>query len=174
MIGVARGSHRGGYWSLSYVRKPFKNASIALNEKECFSGGGSSTCTDITTTKRLDNVFLKGVDISFFVPVVTFKNRIQVGIHAGGGVGFPEGTIVTSQKGTYTSTFNNQTNVQTIDETEEEPATEVIFALVPLVRVEAAGAILLAPGLKVRVAGGLNYPSKKAFSVAVVYLFGVN
>lgn len=54
----------------------------------------------------------------------------------------------------------------------EEPATDVLFPVVPLIKVEAAGAVILAPGLKVRVSGGMNYPSKAAFSIGAVYLIG--
>jgi hypothetical protein len=42
--------------------------------------------------------------------------------------------------------------------------------LYPLGKIEAVGGIL-APRLKVRASGGLNYPGTQIFSLGVVYLF---
>jgi hypothetical protein len=47
------------------------------------------------------------------------------------------------------------------------------LAIFPLAKLEAEGAVILAPGLKVKIAGGLNFPSLGA-RVGVVYLIGAN
>lgn len=42
----------------------------------------------------------------------------------------------------------------------------------PIGRVELAVAVIVAPGVKVRVAGGFNYPGVNTVSVTGIYLFG--
>ena len=42
----------------------------------------------------------------------------------------------------------------------------------PLGSVEAAVAIIAAPGLKVRVTGGFSFPNTQVFSITVNYLIG--
>jgi len=160
-FGFVRGTMNGGDWGLSYVRKPFKDGSTFVeNEDECGSGFGCTTFNETNTTR---GVYLRGVEVDFFIPVYS-KNRFQIGINAGGGVGFVEGDVdvVTIQQDpgqppqTYTST---------------EKASDVFFAATPLVKAEALVAITLAPGLKVKVGGGLNSPGY-AFRIGAMYLFG--
>jgi hypothetical protein len=38
--------------------------------------------------------------------------------------------------------------------------------------VQAAVAVIVAPGLKVRFAGGIDFPGTNRFSISGVYLFG--
>jgi hypothetical protein len=52
------------------------------------------------------------------------------------------------------------------------PADETLYPVVPLLKLEAQGAILVAPGLKLKVSGGLNSPSQAAFRIGVTYLIG--
>ena len=44
--------------------------------------------------------------------------------------------------------------------------------MMPIGRVELAGAFLIGPDFKVRVAGGLNYPGTNAISITGLYFFG--
>jgi len=44
----------------------------------------------------------------------------------------------------------------------------------PIGRVEVAAAAIAGPRLKIRVAGGLNYPGVNVFSIIGVYFFGGN
>jgi hypothetical protein len=46
------------------------------------------------------------------------------------------------------------------------------FRPFPLGKVEAAVAVIVAPGLKVRASGGFNFPGKAVFRLTGVYLFG--
>jgi hypothetical protein len=54
------------------------------------------------------------------------------------------------------------------------PATDVMYSIVPLIKAEAQGAVILAPGFKIKVAGGLNFPSVATVRIGLVYLFGAN
>src|SRR5262245_58418620 len=49
-IGVARGKTHGGHWTLSYVSKPFKNATFTSVEEYSDSPGGGFTFYNRTTT----------------------------------------------------------------------------------------------------------------------------
>ncbi|HEX5215079.1 MAG TPA: hypothetical protein VFV98_06420 [Vicinamibacterales bacterium] len=163
-IGFARGTMSGGDWGVSYVRKPFKDGSTFVeHEEDCFSGSGGSGCfvTDETTTTR--GVYLRGVEVTFFIPVYS-KSRFQIGINAGGGAGFVEGNV------DVVSTFSGggqPTNTQTYT----DEASEVFWPVTPLIKAEAQVAIAVAPGLKIKVGGGLNTPGY-AFRMGAVYLFG--
>lgn len=44
----------------------------------------------------------------------------------------------------------------------------------PLGKVEAAVAVIAAPGLKIRASGGFNFPGYSVFRITGVYLFGAN
>ena len=44
--------------------------------------------------------------------------------------------------------------------------------MLPLGRVELAGAVLIGPRFKVRVGGGFSYPGTNAVAVTGVYFFG--
>jgi hypothetical protein len=49
---------------------------------------------------------------------------------------------------------------------------EADITTIPLGNVEAAVAVLIAPGLKVRVSSGFNFPNSQVFSVTANYLIG--
>ncbi len=62
------------------------------------------------------------------------------------------------------------TQTETVNEVEAKDIFQMEF--VPLGRIELAAAAILAPGLKVRVSGGFNFPATQVFSITVNYLFG--
>jgi hypothetical protein len=69
--------------------------------------------------------------------------------------------------------FNAQgpTGFRQVREEEAAPAEEELFAYLPLFKLEAEGDIVLAPGLKLKVAGGFNFPAY-AFRIGASYRFG--
>ena len=160
-IGFVRGTMNGGDWGLSYVRKPFKDGSTFVeNEEEC---GGSFGCTTFNETNTTRGVYLRGVEVHFFIPVFS-RSRFQIGINAGGGAGFPEGEVdvvsvqTTPGQAPFTETYTSE-------------ASEVFWSATPLIKAEGQVAITLAPGLKIKVGGGLNSPGY-AFRIGAMYLFG--
>lgn len=160
-FGFVRGTMNGGDWGLSYVRKPFKDGStIVEHDEEC---GGPSGCTTFTDTNTMRGVYLRGVEVDFFMPVFS-RGRFQIGINAGGGAGFVEGDVdvvsVQQDPGQPPFTF-----------TYTDKASEVFWPVTPLIKAEAQVAIAVAPGLKIKVGGGLNTPGY-AFRIGAMYLFG--
>lgn len=171
-IGLVRGSMGGGEWGVSFVRKPFKNGPPLVevdSETSCFQNFCSGfTSTD---TQTMQDVYMRGVEFHSFIPFVTMANRVQIGVNVGGGIAFPEGTFVETRDFVSTVTgFPPQTD----SFTEVRPADEVMYKYVPLAKAEVQGAVIVAPGLKVKVSGGLNMPSAFTFRIGVVYLIGAN
>ena len=146
-VGVIRGSERGGDWGISFVRRRFKDGSVL----DFTSAGDARYVTD--------GVALNGVEIHKFSPFVTVGS-VQIGLEYGGGVGTLSGDAVAT----------NRPSIGTRDVT--DALREHGIPIVPLARAEIAAAIIAAPGLKVRIKGGLNFPGLQAFSVTVNYLFG--
>jgi len=121
----------------------------------------------------MQKVFLQGVEVYAFIPFVTIKNRVQIGINVGGGVASVKGTI--HQTRDTTNTFFPPTGppqVSTQHEEETLPANEVFLSLEPLGKVEAMAAFIIVPGLKAKISAGFNMPSAIAFRIGAVYLIG--
>jgi hypothetical protein len=174
-IGVVHGRTYGGDWGVSFVRKTFKEGSRVER------GGGeyclAAACVQGGTTFTTRDLSLTGVEIHKFASFATIKHRVQIGIEFGGGVaqvsGTAERTVVTP---IYAPDPRTQRyTVTTAEERSDVKARELFFEelkTVPLGRLELAVATILAPGAKVRLSGGLNFPGYEVFSVTFVYLFG--
>lgn len=177
-IGVVRGSPRGGEWSVSYVRKPFKDKTFTETESftSC-SGPNNAFCntTAQSITSQANGIYVDGVEYTRFIPFVRFgSDHVQVGVNLGAGAGFPKGTVTETR--TFTSTFTQPgrpPQVFTDTSTDEVEAGDSITGpVVPLLRAEVQAAFLLGHGVKVNVAGGLNAPSAFAFRIGFSYLIG--
>jgi hypothetical protein len=162
-IGIARGSMRGGDWSVSYVQKPFKDTTFVESEQFCDFG---PSCLTSTRTLAFQNVMLKGVEYVWSMPFVTFANRVQVGINVGAGAGWVHGTI------NETHDLVQPPFPPSHDEF-SSPAKDTLWPIYPLGKVEAMGSFVIAPGLKVKVSGGFNFPAA-SFRIGAVYLIGAN
>ncbi len=147
-VGIIRGSELGGDWGISFVRRTFRDGSVL----DFTSAGDARYVTD--------GVSLTGVEIHRFSPFVTVAGRVQVGMEYGGGVGTLAGAGIAT----------NRPDIGTRDVTDALRAHGI--PIVPLARAELAAAIVAAPGVKVRIKGGLNFPGLQTFSVTVNYLFG--
>jgi hypothetical protein len=185
-IGIARGKSLGGDWSVSYVRKNFKNGSFADNrETQCdtFVTG----CFTTGTLRTLNGVKLSGIEAVKFIKIVNIKNRVQIGLNVGGGIGKLSGPVeirdfdvTTSCNNTGNCTGTAVQHVSTVDAGAEvcgsnggdcDPA---LYALpkYPLGKVEIAAGVILVPGLKIRASGGLDFPGVSTFRITGVYLIG--
>lgn len=173
-IGIARGKSQGGDWSVSYVRKSFKDGSYADGtEVQCddFVPG----CFTQGSRRTLRNTTLSGILAVKFIRFATIKERVQIGLNVGGGIGSLSGNLEQLDYDVDVTCNNRgqcagrQTQrVSTVD------AKTELFALpkYPLGKVEAAVGVIVAPGLKVRVAGGLDFPGTSVLNITGVYLIG--
>ena len=173
-IGFVRGRTRGGEWGVSFVRKPFKDATGVFTESGADECGPSCTFSfSSTQTTTLEDVYLQGIEVHWAPSFVTISNRLQIGMNIAGGIAVPKGTITQTFDQTSTSTFQGQTNTNTSSDSFTSEANEVMYGTVPLFKVEAQAAVILAPGLKVKISGGLNNPGL-GMRIGGVYLFGAN
>ena len=169
-VGVGRGSTRGGDWTVSYVNKPIDDTTLVETEQDCFSG----SCSTFTSTQTLHDVRLSGVEFNWSRPFVTIKDRVQIGISVGGGVASTKGTVDGTFAVTNSFTFQGKTTTSSFNDSFSSPASEaeVFYSIVPLVKLEAQGAVILHPTFKVKFAGGMNNPSAFAFRISFIYLIG--
>jgi hypothetical protein len=173
-IGFVRGRTLGGDWGVSYVRKPFKDTSQTSSSSDSGScGTGCTFSNSQTVTTTFNDVYLRGIEVHFAPVFVTIADRVQIGMHIAGGIAVPEGTIDETFAFTSSSTFQGQTFTDTFSDSSTSPAKDVLFSKIPLFKVEVQGAVILAPGLKLKVSGGLNNPGM-GVRVGAVYLFGAN
>jgi hypothetical protein len=175
-IGVVRGSTRGGDWGVSFVRKPFTDGSGSTEvDSECFPPPAQpNQCATMKTTSFTRGVYLNGVQVHKFFRFANIKDRVQVGMNVGGGIASVKGQVVETTDGFEVRGFNPQTGrvtLSAVHSEETQTAKEELLPLFPLLKVEAAGAVILTPSLKLQIAGGLNFPSR-SFRTGVVYLIG--
>ena len=158
-IGVVRGSVAKGEWGVSFVRKNVDDESEVRRQVgvEC---AGCGTILTMRSTK------LTGVEIHRFAPFATIKDRVQIGVNLGGGVGKLDGEVreLTIAAG--------GTNEQAVEAAKLFAPAGVQFKIVPLFKLELAVAGILGPDLKVRASGGLNLPGYSVFNLSVSYFFG--
>jgi hypothetical protein len=172
-IGIARGKDQSGDWSVSYIRKSFKDgSSVSSVSTECGTFG-TSGCFLIGDSRILRGVTLSGVEALKFIPFVTIKQRVQIGATVGGGIGTLAGTLETHSFSAEQIPPFTRLNLRQAEEVTTEEAKELFpISVVPLAKAEIAAAVLVAPGLKIRASGGLDFPGQNMFRLTAVYLFG--
>ena len=175
-IGIVRGSSRGGDWGVSFVRKPFNDGSGSIEvDFECLPPPApANQCATTRTTSLTRGVYLNGVQVHRFIRFANIKDRVQVGINVGGGIASVKGQVVETTDGFEVRGFNPQTGRVTLSPVHTEDtqtAKDELLPLFPLAKLEAEGAVILTPALKLQIAGGLNFPSR-SFRTGVVYLIG--
>jgi hypothetical protein len=172
-IGLARGSNLGGDIGISFVRKPWKDGSGTTEvEQRCYGPGPNlPPCATETTRTVTEGVYMQGVEFSWFWAAATIKKRVQFGMKIAGGVASVNGNVVETRDG-FDPTFSQSgTTLTPVHEVETFSAKDELIPIFPLLKLQAEGAVILAPGLKLKVAGGLNFPAV-SFTVGLVYLFG--
>ncbi len=148
-IGLGRGRRRGGDWAIVYVRKRVNDDARASTERF------DRVAHDITVS---------GVSIDKFASFGTIKERVQIGMVFGGGVG--------SAKGRATEQDRANGTVDTMTARQFFSPFGAELPVVPLARLELAAAVILAPAAKVRISGGFNYPGVSTATITGVVLFG--
>jgi hypothetical protein len=162
---IIRGRQLGGDWGVSYIQKRFKDGSIVDRT-------GESDGLTFGTRYSMQDVQLRGLSIHKFAPFVTIKRRVQIGINFGGGVTWPEGTAERRDFGVDFVPPNTQVQTETVSQVDAKEVFLEDLSPMPVWKVELAGAVLVAPGLKVRVGGGMNWGNYPAFTITGLYLFG--
>jgi hypothetical protein len=156
-FGVVRGDLYEGDWGFSFVDK-----SIAVDSTLDVDASACSRGLCGTFYRTLEHTRLTGLEFHQFTPFKTWKDRVQLGMVGAVGVGWLRGTL-------YKRTVTDQGQVESFS----APADELFppsASVVPLMKLEVAAAGILAPGVKVRVAGGFSMPGYHTFGITFFYL----
>lgn len=174
-IGLARGRELSGDWGVSYLRMKVNDGSTVSDTDvrcEIFSNG----CFTFGEKRITRGVVLSGLKVHKFISFATIKQRVQIGLNLGTGVGTLKGDLETHEYSADFVSFNQQTGRSTGRQTETvsiEPAAALFFSKwVPVGDLQAAVAVIVVRGLKVRAAGGVGWPGDHMFTLSGVYLFG--
>lgn len=166
---IVRGRQLGGDWGVSFIQKTYKDGSFADDRGQgCFQGN----CFLEGDLDIMRDVRLRGVSIHKFAPFVTIKRRAQVGLTFGGGVAQASGTL---ERHSFHAEFlppNQSIQHETVSQVDARELFLDGHKWIPIWKVEVAGTALIAPGLKVRVGGGINFTNYPAFSISGLYLIG--
>jgi hypothetical protein len=176
-IGLARGRTLSGDWGVSYLRMKVNDGStVSDTESDCenFSNG----CFTFGEQQVTRGVVLSGLKVHKFISFVTIKQRVQIGLNLGVGVGTLKGELERTEYSADFVAFNQQTGRSTgrqIQTISIEPASELFFSKwVPVGDLQGAVSVIVAGGLKVRAASGIGWPGDHLFTLSGVYLFGAN
>ena len=170
-IGIVRGQEFGGDWGVSLINKKFKEGSTVTRQSDydVADRGTFPALLGFTTT----DTSLLGVELHKYANLATIKDRVQLGMVLGGGIGQLRGTV-----NRHAEVFINQGEADILNFNESVVASELFAPLgfeieyVPLFRAELAVSGIVAPGLKVRASGGFNMPGTQIFSISAIYYFG--
>jgi hypothetical protein len=146
-IGVTRGRMRGSEWGVTFVRRTINEGSRLVDYVGRAYNFG-------------DSVRLTGIMGEQFGSFGTIANRVQIGALIGGGLAKVEGLVFPTGGGTP----RDAREVLTLF------AHETSFQL--LARAEIGAAVLVAPGVKVRVSGGFDWPGTTVLTITGLYFFG--
>ena len=178
-IGVVRGKELGGDWGVAFVRRRVDDGSSLVQEKpKCLAGTAEPPVCAGGTFYRTRGALLNGVQMHRFFPLATIARRVQIGAIVSGGVARLEGEADETQE-------HLQVTIDPVtggprfsigSETRSVEARSIfdhtfVAEYVPIGGVEAAMAVIAAPGLKLRVSGGASFPGFHRVSLTLVYFF---
>jgi hypothetical protein len=176
-IGFVRGRELGGDWGVSFVRKQLRSGSHVaesrmvplFDDRGRYIGDGPEGFA-----YDLEGATLTGVEYHRFRPFTTIKERVQIGLTYGGGIGQLAGYARGVESGAGGTRAVERPVDALFDDGEVGLLSVVDYTLkpVPLAKFELTVAGLVAPGLKVRASGGFNVPGYEVGSISLVYLFG--
>ena len=184
-IGIVRGSDRGGDWSIMFIRNTIRTERV-IDDTQFADFPLFSPVRFGSRYVVPEYLEITGIKYEKFTPFLTIKDRVQIGLTYGGGIGALKGsveeTVFDFELGFDTVTFAPivwLTETVVMQREAKDFYNLAFYKLdfdkldfVPIGSVEAAVAVILAPGLKARVTGGFNFPNTQVFSFTITYLFG--
>jgi hypothetical protein len=200
-IGFVRARPLGFEFGISMSKKTIREDYVIPRETFDFFGDGSGAST-ITFT-GLENVEITGVESHVVIPAGRVGERVQIGVLLGGGLGtVPGANVLETVQGPpfFATCTNNVTGPPltalpaaggfvrdefggcvSVAPGSAAGTTTVRFKdhlsmmdqVWLFMKTQLAVDIQVAAPLKVRLAGGFNFPSAQYVGVDVVYLFGV-
>ena len=174
-IGIVRGSDLGGDVGVSFVKKRVDDDStVFLRESACLDVPGAGTRCARGPYHLTRDAGMTGVEAHLFMPFATIRQRVQIGATVAGGVARVDGT---SDRFIEHLVVNGGAVTVATESAGSGPFQETLqdlpqdWDVVPIGRVELAVGVLVRPGLKLRVTGGVNFPGFHTIGFHVQYLF---
>ena len=177
-IGVVRGTPLGGEWGISYVKRRVDDGSTIVQEKpKCLARGtGPPVCAG-GVSYETRGALLNGFQLHRFFPFGSIARRVQIGAVVSGGVARLQGQAYETVEhlqgavgaGGPLLTIGRETR---LIETRQIFSHTLVAEYLPIGGVEAAVAVLVAPGMKIRVSAGASFPGLHRVSLTASYLFG--
>ena len=151
-FGFARGRMRSGHWGVSFLRQRWQEAHIC-GDGACAGSRGSA--------------WLQGLNVNWFRPFGSpfAADRVQVGMHVDLGAAWYQGTVRIDEVLAGGSAWRVGEEVAVTDLLPEHWGN----IPVPLVRVEAAVAVMAVRGLKIIGSGGWGFPFGRRFGMSVAW-----
>jgi hypothetical protein len=175
-IGVVRGSDLGGDWGVSYVKKNVSEESIVqLRESACVqlpTGGPACARGPYHVTREAG---FRGVEAHLFMPFTTIKRRVQIGATFAGGIAEMQGTSDVFIEHLVVNGTNATRSTETVGSAPFQTTLQDLpqdWDVVPIGRVELGVGIIAAPGFKIRLSTGVNFPGYHRIGVYAQYLVG--
>lgn len=156
-FGFVRGFELEGDWGMSFVKTTISSdSSLDVDVAPC----GRGSCG--TFLRTIEPTRLTGFEFHQYQPFKTWRDRVQIGMVGAVGLGWLRGQV-------YKRTTTENSDVESFEANAGElfPPSQSVL---PLLRMELAGAAIVVPGLKVRASGGFSMPGYHTFGLSVVYL----
>jgi hypothetical protein len=179
-VGVIRGRQLGGDWGVSFVSRRIDDDSIVIQQEslKCVARPGQSDLCARGAFHRTRGAKLTGGQFHRFFVVGTIARRVQIGAVLSGGVARVSGGAeeakehlqVTVNPATGAAAVSISSVVSTVLARHVFDETPV-SVYVPIGGLEAAVAVLLTPGTKLRFSGGISFPGVHRFALTAQYLF---
>jgi hypothetical protein len=175
-IGVIHGRTAGGEVGVEIVYRKIEDGSSlsTVFPGSCTTIGSSALCFPQTgTLDRISGASLFGISVHKFA-VFADVGRVQIGAVFSAGIA---SVIGTAEEHVYDYQFQNTGQGVVVKPTEGVttlPLSNVLSlrSMMFIGKVEPTVAVTVAPGLKIRAGGGLNFPVYPSFTVGVSYLIG--
>ncbi len=191
-IGVVRGRQLGFEMGASFVRKTVSR--LDINYVDPTNSGFYAT----TKYTARNDVPMTGADAHLILPLARIGERVQLGILAGGGMAWLPNTPIEARTegppffadanltvalssppptGGYVRCYCANYALPLIPGTRYGLSDATLYDVSPtdhywmLLRGQLAADFLVASPLKIRVAGGFNYPGMQAIGIDGIYLF---
>lgn len=180
-VGIVRGRDQGGEWGISYVRRRVDDESVVVQQEElkCVARDGLPDVCARGTLHRTRGANMTGVQVHRFFPIGTMARRVQVGAVLTGGIARLRGSAdeVQEHLQIVRTPPTGATTLTVVSKSATVEARHIfddtgLADYIPIGGVEAAVAVIVAPGVKLRASSGVSFPGFHVFGVTVQYLFG--
>lgn len=180
-VGIVRGRDLGGEWGISYVRRQVDDDSVVVQQEslKCVARDNLPDVCARGTLHRTRGANMTGVQLHRFFPIGTMARRVQVGAVVTGGIARLRGSAEQVQEHLQVvrTPPTGATTVTVASESSTVEARHIfddtgLADYIPIGGVEAAVAVIVAPGVKLRASSGVSFPGFHVFGVTIQYLIG--